>query len=323
MYIFKISRERSKKKNPQHSTITRLSGEKLRKSLDGVLTPEDFVYEVLEKEGKKHIHISAPNEKKLKQLLQKAKKEFPNIDTEDALKNAIFEPEYIYEPVLFQMTTQRIGAPQSLTKTILAFACYIGIDIFQSSNLIGFLNNQNTQNFYQPYYVTDVIQDRPPLPFHCIGISNQNLDGLLLGYIEYFGAYRYLFKLSDHWDTAQAIHQVYTIDPISGTAIDLTMDLSLSKEMVVEVLADRSDPFAEIKKSLEAVIPLGLPDPLEALQNMAIDHAFKECGVKPGQDLSHEKYQAFSGICADKLIQLLMKHGFMNTGSRKIRAEEE
>ncbi len=221
-------------------------------------------------------------------------------------------------PLSIQMTVPSTGIPQSLTKTMLAFACYIGLDVFQFNDLIGFLGNKNVQDFYQPYYMSDVVLNRQQLPFHCVGISSKNPDGLLLGYIEYFGAYRYLFKLATQWDMDRAIHSCYAIDPINGSTIDLEIDLSLNGGKVAEVMSDRSDFSGEIKKALDAVIPLGLPDPLEALQNIAIDFAFKECGVMPGQDLPREKYEAFSGICSNKLIHLLMEHGFMGNDKRQI-----
>ena len=84
----------------------------------------------------------------------------------------------------------------------------------------------------------DVIEARPVPVFHCVAISGDPTTGNLIGYVEYFGAFRMVAVLSDCY-RGPSFAKNYAINPISGVEIEMNVDLSFVQQQIQEILHDK------------------------------------------------------------------------------------
>ena len=84
----------------------------------------------------------------------------------------------------------------------------------------------------------DVIEERPVPVLHCVAINGDPTTGKLIGYVEYFGAFRMVAVLSDRY-RGTALEKNYAIDPISGVDIELKMNLCFVQQQMQDILNDK------------------------------------------------------------------------------------
>jgi hypothetical protein len=303
---FKITRDRG---TPPYTIIERQNGEKLRKYHDGSLSSDRPVYKEIPNNGKRQLHIQAPTEKLFMQMLSRAAKEFTGFNVEAALCQASREPEMINELVSFAIISPKGGLSHSLVKTILSFARFSQMDLSPFDSLLGYLRGGSNDNFYGTYYKKDIIRNRPSNVFHCVCLSSKNQNGMLLGYIEYFSSFRYLFKIADNLSGYTQEEHVYAVDPITGMPIKLAVDMQLTSNEVNDCLVDTSEVSQELSSALSKVFHLGMPRPFDGLTEQAVKYGFEKCGVKKGCFLDPNQYAMFSQLVSNKLVQLLAENG--------------
>ena len=84
----------------------------------------------------------------------------------------------------------------------------------------------------------DVIEERPVPVLHCVAINGDPTTEKLIGYVEYFGAFRMVAVLSDCY-RGTAFAKNYAIDPISGMDIELNVNLGFVQQQIQDILDDK------------------------------------------------------------------------------------
>ena len=136
------------------------------------------------------------------------------------------------------------------------------------------------------YNEKDVVLDRPLRTFfHCVHVRGVDRSGKVLGYVELFGYQRLIVLLSNTY-SGRRLSKSYSVDPVAGKEIDLTVELPEFNSEEIQAIYDFKK--VDLEKTSAAVGNLiewyleesGKRERSRALE--AVEYAFDNCGVKPG-----------------------------------------
>lgn len=159
-----------------------------------------------------------------------------------------------------------------MIKTSLAYAYSIGIKKDYFDKELSFLKFDDCLFFpVGSYDIGDCIVNRPiGIPFHCVAIDGDPQSKLLLGYVEYFGIYRYIIQLSDAYD-GQNKHQSYAIDPTTAQEINLDVKFPFDQMDIQECLKNKYRSDKHLSKRFENMMKAFRAQPhlekIKALKN--------------------------------------------------------
>ena len=156
------------------------------------------------------IVIKAPDKKIARQLLNRFKEMYVDLDIEKVINESTKSREYINNWCRFKISIGGTTAFKSVYKAALNFYIYSGGSVDNISDIKQILFNENTVLYYvKPCYLNyELIGKDVDGVLHSILIYGDRKLGKLYCYIEYFNAIKYIVLLSDNY-TGETINKFY------------------------------------------------------------------------------------------------------------------
>jgi len=299
------------RKEPPPERVATISGEEFLLHPDGTTRPAKFKYQETKDGEKTRISFAARTPKEARKKISEIVKRFPQVDRDEALANAKSQTSYLNEPLKVDI---QFGGPlsgRSVVKTALSFAFKNGIDPHSCESVCDFLHDAAARSScYGLSYLVDIVQDRTAnAVFHCVAVHGSKADRKLLGYVEYFGLARWLILMSDNYDGPD-LDEAYAIAPMTGSAIEIDLSWSLSKEVIGETIGGEGSPQ---DRYMEAVSkPLGMVMQMSNERGMsnAVKESFlaagEKLGLKPGDVIGPAQSNAFASAMVEKFMPYIL-----------------
>lgn len=305
--FFGISRERGDAP-PQLFETT--GGDRLRLNAEGSMDIEKPEYKEVPVEAGIQINIKARSMEEAKRMLAGVKRKYPQVDIGDLLKNAKVKSFYSPDMLKFNLCFGGQSAGRSLVKSALAVAVNSGIHPKICEQALNYLKDENGEACFGYYYERDLVVNRPSdTVFHCVAVQGNPATKQLLGYVEFYGVQRMIVCLSNNYE-GKDLFSCYAIDPISGSELDLEIDLALTQEEVIAAYNYERIPQGLVESAFHKVIPLGMKASFEKEKNrvisQSVEYAFKNCGAKEGEMLMPEHIQKLSAFVMEKLEPFIL-----------------
>ena len=220
-------------------TFSTLGGDSIRMSPDGSMSRGTPHREVTEEENFTKVHVEAATRKELRQQLRGLSRKYPQINELDLDRIiASAQENRYYSSDLIEITGNFGGleSGRSLVKSALALVFDAGVDPSNCDLAFDYLLNEGAEPCFGYWYVSnkDFILNRPArVPFHCVCVKGDPVESTIVGYIELFGLLRVVLCLSQSHSGADFKH-TYSIDPIKGKDLTLSVDLDLTLSEIHE-----------------------------------------------------------------------------------------
>ena len=304
--LFAIQRERGTARAGDFVTE---SGQAVRIHSDGHLNLPSAPPKVTEYGSTAEIQARVPTKRDAKKLMLGFKRRYPKLDVDEAMRTVVEECRYLSEPV---RTVCNFGGAESgrcVVKSALALAVASGIKAQACEEATSYLRNNDGEPCFGYFYRRDLVTSRPTnRVFHCVAIKGDSSSRRLIGYVEFFGVYRMVVCLSDHY-TGTPLFNYYAIDPSSGQELHLDLDLSLSEEEVRCACSNEEDYSGNMVGAFQKALAIGQSMSFGREQRKVVERAWKECittlGFSSGQTLTREEIVALSKCITAKMLSFL------------------
>jgi hypothetical protein len=308
--FFAITRQRGE--IPPQLLTTVFSGQQFIRRPDGQLTLARPSYEEVQTDSGTQISISAPTLKRARQLLERARAKYPQIDADSIVARVQSTYQYLDEPVKMSLSFGGEKAGRSLVKSCVTLAVDVGIEAAECINALEYLRNLEGFPCFGYFYERDLIRNRPNDLFHCVAVSGDPQSGQLTGYAEYFGVYRVVVGMSDRY-TGHSLKAAYAINPMTGKEIKgLDVDLALTAQEIQDTYEYKMIPDGAMAEAADRVIPIGMKNDFKreraAVIKRAIEYAFAHCGAKEGEMLTDEHKLKLSSLVSEQLKPFIMRN---------------
>jgi hypothetical protein len=257
-------------------------------------------------EGGTEIYISARSIKETKPILAGLKKKYPSLNLEKIYTTAENRYTYPQGDIHLSFTIGRELSGRSIVKSAVAFAHKQGIPEHLCEVATFYLRNISSPPCYGFYHATDLINNRPNgSPIHVVAVSGNSENGLLIGYIEYFGIHRMVACLSEKY-TGKDISATYAIDPTTGQKLDLSVGLNFSRQEIQDIFeykkAFGEGMSAAVGSVTSPVLQRNFENERERVTSDAINYAWKNCGAKEGELLTNEHLETIARLASEKMM---------------------
>ncbi len=305
--IFFIKKDRGGP--PPSQTFDTTTGEKLTLHHQGGMSPSKPEFKEEVRNDKIAISIIARNMDEAKRMLKGVKRKHPSTNTDKILNDVAIESRYPDGMLKFSLEFGGPNAGRSAVKTVLALASYSGISPGTCEHAISYLRRDGEPCFGY-YYERDLVVDRPQnVPLHCVAISGNPETGLLLGYLEYYGLQKIVVCLSERYSGIK-ISNSYSIDPTTGTELEVDVDISLKMEDVFAAYNYEKYDYDMVVSCFHQVMPRAIQASFERERarviSEAVDFAFKNCGAEEGQILTEEHVRTLASKIAEKMAPYIL-----------------
>ena len=317
--FFGISRERG---SPPPEIVETTTGEKLLFHSEGCFSPVSPTCTENKTEQGIQIQIKARTQREARNMLSGLKRKYPTIDPEELLKTAQSKFPYVSDMIHFQTQFGGEDSSRSIIKTVVAFAHDIGLNPKYFTSMLDYLCYRSGPPDFNFYYGRDLFVERPKgTPLHCISISGDPKTGLLLAYIEYFGIYRIVVRLSTQYSET-SINQSYAINPKTGCSLDVVVDLHFSDEEISEIMTNKETLAGLTGQVIADIIQARLIEVFNNEKNKVIHEsllfAIENCGAKEGDVLTKEHINIISRLFTERMMPFLMNYFNLRREAEKI-----
>lgn len=305
--FFRISRERG---NAPRQKFGMTDGNEIFLEHDGSMTLPKPQYRENIVDGQVQISIQARTIQEAKGMLKGVARKYPNADVDSFLDNAQVKSTYSPEMMEFNLSFGGTDAGRSIVKSALAVVSDAKKPTIMCQNAIAYLTDQNAEACFGYYYVRDLIVNRPSgVPLHCVVVQGNQKTGLITFYAEYFGIQRVVGCLGQGYQGESFNHQ-YAIDPVSGTELDLDVELDLSIAEIIDAYNYKAIPSGSIENAMVSIIPVHLELHSEQERTRVIDSALRkaleEIGLKEGEQILPEHIGKLSSVVAEEVLPLMI-----------------
>jgi hypothetical protein len=304
--LLNINRERG---NVPVLKISSIEGKEFKWHPDGAVEFASPSYVSVKNENMTRISLTAPNLKYAKKMITGIVKAHPQLD-----KKAIEEKlRVVSMPAPTLTASLEFGGEdggRSLVKTMLAYACSIGIDPTTCVEALDYLRKaKDVQGCFGYYYDNDLIQQRNELPIalHCLAIKADPRNGLVLGYLEYFGSVRTVMCLSKSYQ-GNFLKATYAIDPITGEEIaDVGVSLNFNEQDIQDIYNYKKLPQDKQEAAYSRVIAYASKKKHhDRLFNIAHKKALDDCGIASFEKMTDELLPCYFSSLTAKLAEELI-----------------
>lgn len=298
--IFNIKRERGGVPSQIFETT---GGDRLNLNADGCMDIEKPEYTETPVESGVEITIRARSKKEARKMLQGVKRKYKKIDVDDLLGDAQVISSYSKDMLKLELNFGDLDSGRSMVKSTLALAAEQGISPRLCEKAISYLRDEDGEACFGYYYTQDLLTNRPSdAVFHCVAIQGDPSTKQLLGYVEYYGAWRMVVCLSNNYSGGE-IKACYAINPVSGDELAIDVNLCLPQEEVSAAFNCERMPSESIGEAFDKVMQIGMLSSFEREKNRVIghsvDYAFENCGAKEAGQLLPEHIE--------KLVSLILE----------------
>ena len=305
--FFSISRDRGEVPSQRFGTT---SGNKVVLNVDGTMDLAKPVYSESPHEAGVNIKITARSMKEANRMLNGVKRKYPQVNLEELVSLSEKRSIYPSDMINFNLSFGGELAGRSIVKSALALVVEAGVSAKECEHAREYLTNQDGEACFGYFYEKDLVLNRPEgIPFHCVYVKGHSKSGQILGYVEYFGVQRMVMSLSSQF-TGEDFENIYAINPITGAALGLKVDLQLTPNEIQDSYDYKKIPDGAIKEALAQVIPTGMElsfqKERDRVLNGAILYAFENCGAKEGQVLTDEHLRKVTSLLFEKIEPFLL-----------------
>ncbi len=142
---------------------------------------------------------------------------------------------------------------------------------------------------------------------NCLAVKADPADGLVLAYVEYFGAQRVVACLGEGY-SGEPKNSVYCFDPRSGEELPVSVSLAFSKEDIDQIYNYRKISSEGMKTAFDAVVGPAVAEShkreRDRVLERAVEKAFASCGAEEGEPLTQEHMQKIT----DKVLEEITPH---------------
>lgn len=168
-------------------------------------------------------------------LFKGIKRKYPKFDIEAAMERLKVEKTYLSEPIGGAVYIHGDASARSIVKSAFVLAVHSGVPAKRCEISRKYLIEAADSACWWFYYDGDLIPDRPKgCLFHLVAIKGNPATRQLLGYVEFFGAYRMLVLLSSEYD-GEVITNSYAVDPTTGEELSILVNLDLPADEVLAI----------------------------------------------------------------------------------------
>ena len=310
--LFDISRQG---KPVPRKNVYNARGEALVLQPGSTLSDRAAWYEVKNPDGSISVHVTAPNSKQLKKLVEELKsgyrKKYPNRRLE---QGEMIEGKRLSKtPIGFEWDFDAPEFRRSVVKSVLALACSMGVGVDDCRKAVDYLRDDKADyddDLYLLCYSHDLVRNRPRgLPIHCAHVVCDPSSRTILAYVELYGVVRVIICISKAYDR-EGKEATYAINPITGKMVaGLAFDLDHSKFLEI-VETQTPDVIGEgMKKSLDEVLSYGeklrFDRERKEHTNESIGECLSELGLSEGDEMSDEQALLFSNCVAAKVTAFI------------------
>lgn len=307
--LLRITRERGASPSQTFETI---GGQRIRLNADGRMELPDPAFRKTQQGESIEVQIQARSIEEARGMLQGLKKKHPNLDVEQALKKMNDQAVPLEEPLKMSFQFGGNHAGRAVVKSALAMAHSSGVRAQDCETALQYLKDNAAPACFGFYYEKDLILGRAEnAVFHCIGVSGSKNTGLLLAYVEYYGAQRIIVCLSNNY-AGPDVHRVYAIDPLAGEELELQFAIPLNRKDLNAIYNYEKIPPGTMEAAFRAPLSTAIGRDFEVEKNRAIaeavDYGFKNCGATEGEYLTPEHLQKLTVLMMEKLQPFLIRH---------------
>lgn len=307
--FFKINRERGKVPSEVFDTV---SGKRYKLNYDGSMNLSKPQKTEIKTESNVKINISTRNKKEAVQMLNGIKRTYSNLDTKKVLSNMTLNESYCKEPINFKLSIGGHEFGRSIVKSSLSLAVDSGISLDVCNIATGYLRDENTEACFGYYYEKDIILNRPEgIPLHCVSISGNSSNNLLLGYVEYFGIYKMVICLSDMY-FGEDFNNTYAINPMTSKELSLNIDINFSMNDIKSIYNYEKIPQDSMKNALVKVMSTGIKkssdDEMHRVIENAVTYAWSKLNLKEGDILDNDTLNKLNGYILEKMQPFILKN---------------
>lgn len=306
-----IVRERGASPSMQ---VTTTAGERFALGAAGGLEVADTFCEVVDGPEGKQIRLKARDRAQAREMLEKIQREeVPNLEIKKILRAFPITTSYPEGaiPLSFQFGGRAAGP--AMVKTAAAFAHSVGVDTRMCDLAADYVRDPSISPPFGYYGAIDLVRNRQPgLPMHAVAVTGDSQTGMLVGYVEYFGAVRILVGLSETY-TGSAIHSAYGEDPLTGATVSVDIEpMRFSRDELKAVYDCERTPFEAMKANFAPVLDAMIKRQFEREKNRvikdAVDYAFRNCGAKLGEILTEEQLRKMSALVSERMMPFIARH---------------
>ena len=302
--LFHIDRQDGE---PPAQVFQTTSGGTIRIAYDGLQLPKPTIETTPNGAGVK-IQVTARTMAEAREILTGLKRKHPEIDIDATLASATSTYSYMTEPVTMNVAIGGADAGRSIVKSAFALAVANGAAPSECDEAKRYLASGENACFGY-FNEVDLVEGRPPTTVvHCAAVSSTD-DGLLLGYVELFSAFRIVVCLASNYH-GNPISAVYAIDPVSGSELDVTVRLSFTREDRVDIFEYRRIPDGSVRNALHEIIPDAIGREFErekvAVIERAVKNGWSKLGLEPGALLTPDHITKLSGLIVEQMLPLFL-----------------
>ncbi len=238
--------------------------------------------------GQKHYKVSARNMGEAKSIVESLARKNPELEVGE-LRAIEFYPQGLFQHKL-EFGGDEAG--RSIVKSCAALASSLGLDAKSCSNAMAYLREKNGEACFGYYTEADLVVGREKgSPFHCVAVEANPSTGLVLGYVEYFGAYRCVVCLGEKYSGTN-IHGVYCVDPRTGREIQVGVNLKFNYQEIIDIYNYKRCHTSQAKAAFESVVGPAMQAANDAERDrvlrQAVERAFSACGAAENEVLTEE-----------------------------------
>jgi hypothetical protein len=225
-------------------------------------------------------------------LFKGFKRKYPKFDVVAAMERLKVEKTYLSEPIGGAVYIHGDASARSIVKSAFVLAVHSGVPAERCETARNYLKEPTDSACWWFYYDGDLIPDRPKGHlFHCVAIRGNPATRQLIGYVEFFGAYRMLVLLSSEYG-GKEISNSYTVDPTTGEELSISPNLELPPEEVFAICrGERYRPeimAAAINQLMAIAHPKKMQRDRENVMEQAVRAAIPKLGLQPDEGIDPE-----------------------------------
>lgn len=298
--LFHITRQDG---DPPAQVFPTIGGGAIRVTYDGLELPKPTINTTSHEAGAQ-IQVSARTMAEAREIVTGLKRRYSEIDVDAALASAIPTYSYLNDPVKMDVVIGGPDAGRSIVKSAFALAVANDVDPSDCDEAKRYLAS-GEDGCFGYFNEFDLVEGRPSnTVVHCVAVSS-TADGLLLGYVELFSAFRMVVGLGSNY-RGKPISAVYAIDPVSGSEFDVAMRLNFSREDLADIYAYRRIPDGSVPQALREIIPDAMRREFEREKarviNRAVEVGWRKLNLKPGTELTRDHIMKLSGHIVEHMM---------------------
>lgn len=237
-----------------------------------------------------HVNVKARTMKDARNALKAIKKELPQIDIDETLKQYVKNTsDYMDEKAIFEIQFGGEAAFRSVCKMATNFYMYKGGDRQRIQHLLPYIQNGTGLSPVWFYYngQEDVISKEPKQVVHGLVVCGDSNQRMLWSYIELFNAFRFVVVLNDQYDGDDFCHS-YVYDVLNVCEIPRRVQMQTDRSFILKcVQANPNDDYYqkvinELVNELGKVIAISQEKQrTEHQENLIIDGIKNSLGKHP------------------------------------------